>query len=240
VPAGGHCSPVDDARRVHAAHHREVADIDKRSWTGPAGWSLVSGVALAVVGWALSLTVGQNVQRWPWILAGAVAGVGTMLIFYDRVRSWLSSFIKINRTPSGGLNITADRPSRGKRKLRNETMQVVSELRAYIKGQPSPVTERIKQVLAEPMNRMPNVEIWNYQDAFEADLDKRSKDELNTMFGGRIPYLVGEYKRLEMLPDHRSREDPEEPNAADILRNFDRLPWAHIAANQLEVLARRL
>jgi hypothetical protein len=119
-------------------------------------------------------------------------------------------------------------------------MQLVSELRAYIERQPSPVTERIKQVLVQPVNRMPNIEIWNYQDAFEADLDKRSKDELNTRFGRRIPYLVGEYKKLEMLPDHRSSENPEEPNAADILRQFDRLPWVHIAANQLEVLARRL
>jgi hypothetical protein len=119
-------------------------------------------------------------------------------------------------------------------------MQLVSELRAYIEGQPSPVTERIKQVLAQPMNRAPSTEIWNFQDAFEADLHKRSKDELNTKFGGRVQYFVGEYKRLNMLPDHRSRENPEEPNADAILRQFDSLPWAHKAANQLEVLARLL
>jgi hypothetical protein len=225
---------------VHAAHHREVADIDKRSWTGPAGWSLVSGVAFAVFGWALSLTVGQNVQRWPWILAGAAAGVGVMLIFYDRFRSWLSSFIKINRTPSGGLNITVERPSRGKRKLRNETMQLVSELRAYINSLPNPVTERIKQVLAAN-GGIPNRRIWNFQDAFDADLQNRSKNEMNQRFGGRVRYVVGEYKKLGMLPERRSPGgSPDEINANAILQTFDNLPWAHEAANQLEALARQL
>jgi hypothetical protein len=63
---------------------------------------------------------------------------------------------------------------------------------------------------------------------------------MNQKFGGRVQYLVGEYKRLGMLPDRRSSNNLEEPNANDILHSFYRLPWAHEAANQLEALARQL
>lgn len=159
-----------------------------------------------------------------------------MLILWGRFRSWLSSFVRISHDPSGWLHISVRQPSRPKRKLRNETMQLVSELRVYIGNQPNPVTERMKQVLAAggPGRN------WIVGDAFDIDLDNKSRNEMNQKFGGRVQYLVGEYKRLGMLPDRRSSNNLEEPNANDILHSFYRLPWAHEAANQLEALARQL
>jgi hypothetical protein len=127
----------------------EVAEHRKTGQGWPAGWTLLSIPAGAALGWALSLTLGQNVQHWPWIALGAVVGVALVLILWGRFRSWLSSFVRISHDPSGWLPISVRQPSRPKRKLRNETMQLVSELRVYIGNQPNPVTERMKQVLAQ-------------------------------------------------------------------------------------------
>jgi hypothetical protein len=160
-----------------------------------------------------------------------------MLILYARLRAWMSSFVKVNRDPSGEFHIRLRPPSRRRRKLYNETMQLVSELRAYVKSQPDPAVERIKSVLAA---NGPKGRIWNFQDTYEADLFNQSKNELNEKFGGRVQYIVGEYRKLGMLPERRSHESMDEPTANDIRLSAVRLPWVHEAANQLEVVARRL
>lgn len=49
------------------------------------GTSLVGGTVFAVVGWALSLTIGPRAQRWPWILVGGLIGIGLVLILFDRI-----------------------------------------------------------------------------------------------------------------------------------------------------------
>lgn len=93
-------------------------------------------------------------------------------------------------------------------------MQLVSELRAYIASQPDPVTERIKKVLGA-YNGTPNPGVWAFQDAFDADLYNKSKNELNQKFGGRVQYIVGEYKKLGMLPERRPSDNrADTPNYA--------------------------
>lgn len=79
-----------------------MTDIGRRHWTGSVGWSIVSGIAFALVGWALSLTQGQKVQHWPWVAVGAVIGVAFMLILYAPLRSrgWLPFLRPVPEGPS--------------------------------------------------------------------------------------------------------------------------------------------
>ena len=116
-------------------------------------------------------------------------------------------------------------------------MQLASELHAYASSQPDPAVERMKHVLAV---NGPKGRTWNIQNANEADLLNKSKNELNEKFGGRVQYIVGEYRKLGILPERRTHESTDEPTANDIILCSVRLPFVHEAANQLEVLARRL
>ena len=124
-------------------------------------------------------------------------------------------------------------------------MQLVSEMRAYIAIRLVPImaeqykkTREFDALMAGVRTPEERTQIW-LKNSYDFEPQNQFKNEMNQKFGGQVRYVVGEYKRLGMLPPSRTPENRGEPNAQDILLTFDS-PWAHDAANQLEALARRL
>lgn len=56
------------------------------TWRGRIGSAVISALVGGLIGWALSLTVGSNPQRWPWIAIGALAlGAIGLLLWEKRI-----------------------------------------------------------------------------------------------------------------------------------------------------------
>jgi hypothetical protein len=54
------------------------------TWRGRIGSAVISALVGGLIGWALSLTVGSNPQRWPWIAIGALALGSTGLLLWEK------------------------------------------------------------------------------------------------------------------------------------------------------------
>lgn len=54
------------------------------TWRGRIGSAVISALVGGLIGWALSLTVGSDPQRWPWIAIGALALGSIGLLLWEK------------------------------------------------------------------------------------------------------------------------------------------------------------
>lgn len=104
-------------------------------WTTRLGSTILSGTAFAVVGWALSLTLGKHAQRWPWILVGGLVGLALALFLYRPVATRLrgramaapAPITTSSASPSGS-EVRAD--------MRRRLLKMAADLDEFFAGWP--------------------------------------------------------------------------------------------------------
>lgn len=125
----------------------------------------------------------------------------------------------------------------GVKRLRQETNQLVAEMHDYLRAHPAPWTEHLRdhQETSRAMNAATTENererLWNESTQRMAEAYQRERQTLAAQFGGRLRYVLQEYRQRGMI---------SESDASRLEWDAQSLGWLNEAASTLEALARRL
>jgi len=198
------------------------------------GLAVDLGIGLLVV--LIAYLGGQNLATV--LTAGVIACFAMALVLWIGGSKPVTSRLPRPSIERGdGLVIRVRPPEHGgKRRLRQETTALVKDVRAFLKTQPAPYTESMREH-TEMTRQMQNVTeeernaIWTEYTQQMTERHARETQNLAERFGGRLLYLSGEYRRLGLLKDADAHHMQWMANSVG---------WLAQAANELEALALRL
>ena len=125
----------------------------------------------------------------------------------------------------------------GKRKLRQQTLALVREIRDYQKTQPAPYVETLRAhweataLMKKAGSKEERTAIWHEFQLGESERYARESQSLAERFGGQLAYLASEYKRRGLLDDIGANRIGWQSSSGG---------WLASAAAELEALAMRL
>jgi hypothetical protein len=177
-----------------------------------------------------------------WQASVIVVGVivcGLVLILSMRpVRSRLPRVRLDRRGPGNGFAIQFHPPAaQGRRRVRQESFVLAKDIHEFLRDQPAPYLSSLAdhQAMVTGMNAANTDEekqaVWNQFTARETERWTHENQELAARFGGRLHYLIGEYRRRGMLTDSEASKLAWECSSSG---------WLAQAASELEALGRRL
>jgi hypothetical protein len=187
-----------------------------------------------LIGLALSLLGVTN-----RVLGFVVIGVSVLwtILVLPFVSPWLPT-IAVEHGDGIALRFRGpDRRPQGKRKLRQETQSMVRDIHQYIKTKPSATVESLaqhqatSQAMQGAKDEAEKQAIWNKSTMELITGYEKDKQELAEHFGGRMHYLIGEYKRRKLLSDS---------DASLLEWQLGSKFWLAQAGSALDALARRL
>lgn len=94
----------------------------------------------------------------------------------------------------------------GKRRLRQQTLELVKEIRVFLKAQPAPYLDSMREH-TEMSGRMEHATedqkrmIWNEFTLKTTERYARETQDLAERFGGRLAFQLGEYHRVGLVGD---------------------------------------
>ncbi len=157
-----------------------------------------------LIGLALSL-LGITNRVLGFVVIG-ISVVWTLLIL-PFISPWLPS-IGLEHGDGIALRIRgpAQRP-RGKRKVRQETQSLVKDINDYLRSQPNATIQSLTdhqattQAMSKATDEAEKNAIWNRMTLRLIERSEKERRDLAERFGGRLHYLIGEYKRRGLLSE---------------------------------------
>ena|ERR1700674_5660631 len=197
-----------------------------RRYYGP-GITFLIGLALSLLG---------ITNR---VLGFVVIGISVLwtLLVLPFVSPWLPS-IGFERGDGIALRVRGPvRRPHGKRKLRQETQTLVKDIHDYLRSQPNATIQSITdhqattQAMSTAKDEAEKTAIWNQMTLRLIEHSEKERRDLAERFGGRLHYLIGEYKRRGLLTDS---------DASLLGWQAGSMYWISQGATTLDALARRL
>lgn len=127
--------------------------------------------------------------------------------------------------------------ARGKKRLRQETERLVSEMHDYLRSQPDPSAKSLRghQEAVRAMDVASTEEdrrrLWDEYTQRIVEESGRERQELAALFGDRMRYVLYEYQQRGML---------SESDSSLLAWQAQSAVWLHEAASTLGGLAKRL
>ncbi len=168
------------------------------------------------------------------VVAFLLIGLAAALLENATVRARLPS-LALER--GNGIAIRVRPPERGgRRRLRRQTAELVKDIREYLKAQPAPYVDSMRehQQMSARMQNATETErhaIWQEYSLQSTERFARESQELAARFGGRLIHLSTEYQRRGLLSQSDAHKLQWEANS---------LGWLGSAASELGALALRL
>ncbi len=198
------------------------------------GLAVDLGVGLLVV--LIAYLAGKNLATV--LIAGVIACFATALLLLIMGSKPVTSRLPRPSVERGDGFVIRVRPPEhgGKHRLRQHTTALVKDIRDFLKTQPAPHIESVREH-TEMTRRMQNVAeeertaIWNEYTQKMTERTARETQNLAERFGGRLRYVSLEYQRRGLLSESDARQMQWMANSVG---------WLAQAANELEALALRL
>ncbi len=209
----------------------------------PMGPTESCGLIVAGGGYLLVISVTSVLPRpsdpWPlWALWWLVAAAAVGLLARGLVGclAWLMrmSPITAQRSPSS-VRIEIRFPTiRSKRRLKRDTLSVVSDIRAYLRTVTPPSVianaefDVMRLAMRSTLDKAEQTRIWNEQTAKTIERSATAALRLKESFGGRIHFVLAEFIRLGRIDKSQARY---------IEQRCDSEYFIADAASELEALA---
>lgn len=198
-----------------------------KKWAAP-GIALLVGVGFTVMGWTNP------------VVGGLLIGIGLLwtALLLPPVAHRMPHVSLERSSRADGVALRVRPPeARGKKRLRQETERLVSDMHEYLRSQPDPMVESLRdhdervRAMEGASTEEERRRLWQEFNQRMVEKSGRERQELAALFGGRLRYVLHEYQQRSMI---------SESEASRLQFEAQSTGWLHDAASTLESLAKRL